>query len=42
MQESWSPTAKALVCIAGTALAAGLGYATMTPSSDDAYTHAQA
>ena len=42
MQDSWSPTTKALVCIAGTALAAGLGYATM-PSSDDAiHTHAEA
>jgi hypothetical protein len=43
MQEAWSPTTKALVCIAGTALAAGLGYATMAPSSDEAiYTQAQA
>lgn len=27
MQSSWSPTAKALVCLGSTALAAGLGYA---------------
>ena len=41
MQDSWSPTTKALVCIASTALAAGLGYATMAPSSHDAvYTEA--
>lgn len=33
LQESWSPTTKALVCIASTALAAGLGYATMGPSA---------
>jgi hypothetical protein len=41
MQGSWSPTTKALVCIASTALAAGLGYAKMAPSSHEAvYTEA--
>ena len=34
MQDSWSPTTKALVCIASTAIAAGLGYATMGGSAD--------
>lgn len=29
-QESWSPTTRALVCIASTALAAGIGYASLT------------
>jgi hypothetical protein len=37
MQDAWSPTTKALMCLAGTALAAGLGYATMAPSSDDVF-----
>lgn len=37
MQEAWSPTTKALMCIAGTALAAGLGYATIAPSSDTSF-----
>jgi hypothetical protein len=36
MQNSWSPTTKALVCIASTALAAGVGYATMGSLSDEA------
>ncbi len=44
LQESWSPTTKALVCIASTALAAGLGYATMgssaAPGGGAAYTEA--
>lgn len=41
MQESWSPTTKALVCIASTALAAGLGYATMsTPAGEPTHTGA--
>ncbi len=34
LQESWSPTMKALVCMASTALAAGLGYATLGASGD--------
>lgn len=43
MQDAWSPTTKALMCIAGTALAAGLGYATIAPSSDNTFsTQAQA
>ncbi|CAN5470708.1 hypothetical protein BH23ACI1_BH23ACI1_02660 [soil metagenome] len=29
LHDSWSPTTKALVCIASTAIAAGLGYATL-------------
>jgi hypothetical protein len=37
-QTSWSPTTKALVCMASTALAAGVGYATLAghdrPESD--------
>lgn len=41
MQESWSPTTKALVCMASTALAAGLGYATMGPrTGEPTYTEA--
>jgi hypothetical protein len=41
MQDSWSPTTKALVCIASTAIAAGLGYATMgTSVGDRTYTEA--
>jgi hypothetical protein len=41
LQESWSPTTKALVCMAGTALAAGLGYATTGSRPDEAiYTEA--
>lgn len=41
LQESWSPTTKALVCMAGTALAAGLGYATMGSRPDESiYTEA--
>lgn len=35
LQDSWSPTTKALVAIAGTALAAGIGYATLTPSGSE-------
>ena len=35
MQESWSPTTKALVCIASTALAAGIGYATLAPAHEE-------
>ena len=37
LQESWSPTTKALVCMAGTALAAGLGYATMGNRTGEAF-----
>jgi BON domain-containing protein len=35
LQDSWSPTTKALVCIASTALAAGIGYATMAPGHEE-------
>jgi hypothetical protein len=35
LQDSWSPTTKALVCIASTALAAGIGYATLAPGTDE-------
>ena len=35
LQDSWSPTTKALVCIASTALAAGIGYATLAPAHDE-------
>jgi hypothetical protein len=38
LQDSWSPTTKALVCMVSTAVAAGVGYATLTgldrPESD--------
>lgn len=42
LQDSWSPTTRALVCIASTALAAGLGYATMGHEShaSESYTEA--
>jgi len=33
-QRSWSPAAKALVCLGSTALAVGLGYAVQTGSGD--------
>ncbi len=33
MQDSWSPTTKAMVALAGTAIAAGLGYASMGSSA---------
>ena len=35
LQDSWSPTTKALVCIASTALAAGIGYATLAPAHEE-------
>ena len=35
LQDSWSPTTKALVCIASTALAAGIGYATLAPAHNE-------
>lgn len=35
LQDSWSPTTKALVCIASTALAAGIGYKTLAPAHEE-------
>lgn len=34
-QDSWSPTMKAVVCMVSTAVAAGVGYATLTPQDTD-------
>lgn len=42
LQDSWSPTTKAMVALAGTAITAGLGYATIGghPGSEPIYTDA--